>query len=169
MNRQAPHSVPAHSKRQIGVILTLLAVWASLSVQCVDIDGGAAELTWSLRTIEGESIAGEDCQSARISKIRLCWNSLEDGDSGCRPGQFRDFACEEENGVTLFEIPPGRAKFNVEPICLDGRPAAIGTYQGPPEIVRMVRDAEVVTLAAFLIAVPDPKTCSGIECTCIRE
>jgi hypothetical protein len=170
MNTLAPQSVSAKSSRQsriVPVLLAALSLWIVLeNVQCVGIDGGAAELTWSLRTFNGES---SNCKLANVSHMRLCWNSVEDGDSGCRPGQFRDFECIQETGVTLFEIPPGSAKFNVVPICEDGFRAADGTYQAPSEIVRTVRDGEVVTLDALLIVVTDLDSCSGSACTCVRE
>jgi hypothetical protein len=171
MNTQATQPVTRSSSRQIRVLLALLALWSLASVQCVGIDGGATELTWSLRTFEGESCRGSrcGCDLADIAKVRLCWNSVADGDSGCRPGQFRDFDCQEETGVTLFEIPAGSTKFNVEPLCADGLPATAGTYQVPSEIVRSVRDGEVVTLDALLIVVTDPGNCTGTNCTCVRE
>lgn len=175
MNTQAPRSVSASSSRQSrvhAVFWAVLSLWIGLeSVQCVAIDGGATELTWSLRTFGGESCRGEKCgcDLAEIDKVRLCWNSVADGDSGCRPGQFRDFECREATGVTLFEIPPGSTKFNVLPLCADGLPAALGTYQVPAEIVRTVQDGEVVTLDALLIVVTDPDECIGVVCTCVRE
>lgn len=174
MNTPALEPVPGSSSRQIRLLAELLAVWGLWfvlgTVQCVGIDGGATELTWSLRTFEGERCRGDDCgcDLADIDKVRLCWNFGTEGDSACRPGQFREFQCEEETGVTLFEIPPGSARFKVEPLCQDGLPARVGTYQVPPEIVRTVRDGEVVTLDALLIVVTDPGTCSGTDCTCVR-
>jgi hypothetical protein len=149
------------------VLLLLCGLgYVSQGIQCVGIDGGASELTWSLRTFEGES---SDCAEARISKVRLCWNAIDSGVSGCRPGTLREFGCEEETGVTLFEIPPGSTRFSVEPICQDGQPATVGTYQVPSDIVRTVREGEVVTLDALLIVVTDPDTCSGENCTCVRR
>ena len=166
MNTPAAHSVTASSSSKTRVLLALLAVLSLESIQCVAIDGGASELAWSLRTFAGES---SNCDKAKIEQMRLCWNSLADVEPGCRPGQFRDFECREETGVTLFEIPEGSTKFNVLPLCQDGLPAAPETYQGPAEIVRTVREGEVVTLDALLILVTDPGSCSGAACTCVRE
>ena len=169
MNTLATESVPEPSSRQTRILSVFLAIWGLSyvlqSVQCVGIDGGASELTWSLRTFQGES---SDCSEAKIDKIRLCWNAIDDQATGCRPGKFREFACREETGVTLFEIPPGPTRFHVEPLCQDGIAARLGTYQVPPEIVRTVREGEVVTLDALLIVVTDPTLCTGADCTCVR-
>ena len=142
------------------LLLTLIT-----GLQCVAIDGGATELTWSLRTFAGESAK---CGKTEIAKVRLCWNAVDSGASGCRPGRFREFACVEETGATLFQIDPGPTAFFIEPICADGLPAQVGTYQTPTEIVRRVVDGEVVSLEALLIVVTDPVSC-GSECTCIRQ
>lgn len=147
------------------------------SIQCVGIDGGASELTWSLRTFEGEPFEDEEkCRNknVKINKVRLCWNEATNADTGCRLGKFRDFDCKEETGVTLFEIEPGPTRFWIEPLCeprapgADSLPALPNTYQVPPEIVRTVKEGEVVTLDALLIVVTDPDTCTGSECTCVR-
>lgn len=169
MNTRASKSVLDTSTRQrrpLGALFAACSLFYVLqSIQCVGIDGGASELTWSLRTFRGES---SGCEESRVEMIRLCWNAGAEGDTGCRPGNFRDFACLEETGVTLFEIAPGPTRFFVQPICLDGAAAQTGTFQVPPEIVRNVREGEVVTLEALLIVVTDPDTCRGAECTCVR-
>jgi hypothetical protein len=147
---------------QRGALLSLAIALGSAG--CVAIDGGAAELSWSLRSFEGKS---QSCAEAGVEGIRLCWESLDDSSStGCRPGQFRTFPCTDEAGVTGFEIPVGRTKFFAEPVCAGGAPAGAGTFQAPPPIVRTVRDGEVVTLDSLLIVVTDQDNCSGDSCTC---
>ena len=171
MNTPGPNLVPGDSSRQTRILPVLLAActfgYVLQSIQCVDINGGASELTWSLRTFEGER-QRDSCSKAKISKVRLCWNEVTNANTGCRPGKFREFDCEAETGVTLFEIEPGPTRFRIEPLCADGQVAAENTYQVPPEIVRTVTEGEVVTLDALLIVVTDPDTCTGAECTCVR-
>ncbi|MCP4443945.1 MAG: hypothetical protein GY811_01185 [Myxococcales bacterium] len=163
MNTSTPK--PVHSTPALRVLI-LLGIQV-LGFQCVAIDGGASELTWSLRTFGGGPV--ESCADAKVSKVRLCWNAVDSGVTGCRPGSFRDFDCQDQTGVTLFEIEPGRTAFFVEPICEDAQPARVGTYQVPPKIVRMVREGEVVSLESLLITITDqPENC-GQECTCVRE
>ncbi|MBL4635431.1 MAG: hypothetical protein JKY56_16340 [Kofleriaceae bacterium] len=139
-------------------------------MQCVQIDGGATEFNWSLRTIAGNVVS--DCALSNVAKIRLCW--LDEGQSGgeCLADQSREFNCNEFTGVTLFEIKEGRTEFFVQPICDDGLPAAANTFQSPAAIVRTVREGEIVTLNALLIVVSEPdepdKPCQT-NCTCVRE
>ncbi len=170
MNTNGPYPVHDPELARFGAKVPFLLLFTLLlplitGLQCVAIDGGASELTWSLRTFGGESAK---CEETEIAKVRLCWNAVDSGASGCRPGTFREFACIEETGATLFEIEPGATAFFVEPICADGLPAQVGTYQTPAEIVRTVREGEVVSLESLLIVVTDPDSC-GSACTCIRQ
>jgi hypothetical protein len=157
----------------------LVAVAAVENVGCVNVSGGAAELSWSLRDSEGLSLGGvitESCTEANIGEVRLCWQLLVDGGSElpqCRPGNFRDFACEDGSGVTGFTIPPGRASLFVQPICDSGEPAVVGSFDVPPPIVRQVEEGQVVTLNSLLIVVNrtncctgDPEDMSCTPCTC---
>lgn len=149
----------------MGIALCLVTAGAT---GCVEVEGGAVELSWSLRSFAGESI--QACRDARIEEVRLCWTPLEaDGgevSGGCRPPNLESFACEAENGVTGFEIPPGRTSLEIQPVCAGGRPAERGTYDVPPPIVRRVREGKVVTLNALLIVA---STCSDPGCTCVFE
>ena len=134
---------------------------------CVAIEGGAVEFTWSLRTFEGKPIdVDEGCAESEVGAIRLCWSGIGEGD--CLPGQFRDFACSGQTGTTLFEIPEGPTRFRILPICDDEIPAEQQTFEVPADIVRTVRNGQVVTLDALLVVISDPESCSGSECTCLR-
>lgn len=141
--------------------------WIAGLAACVDVNGGAVELSWSLRTLAGDSV--ESCSAASIEAVRLCWQPLGDGGgeggARCRSERFRSFPCEDESGATRFELPPGPTSLWIEPVCDDGLPAALGTYQVPPPIVRTVSTGDVVTLSSLLIAV-DP--CAEPGCTCRR-
>lgn len=151
---------------RITFVMLLAGLFGS-NLKCVAIDGGASELTWSLRTFAGDPV--DSCADSKISHIRLCWNAVDAGVRGCRPGQFRDFNCDDQTGATRFEIPPGDTRLFVEPICEDGLAPAVGTYQTPEDIVRNVKAGEVVTLDSLLIVVTEPGSTCGADCTCVRE
>lgn len=146
---------------------------AMLAPGCVEIDGGAVELSWALRDFDGQP---NDCQAARIETIRICWQPLGDGglpDSlsceGVRTDAgldllYRSFDCEQNRGVTRFEVPPGPTALFVAPLCV-GSAEPTGRLTVPPPIVRTVSRGEVVTLNQILIEASNA-TCMDTDCTC---
>jgi len=179
MNTRGAH--PAHPRirrcRHRGTrIATIAAPWLTLigswTSGCIEIDGGAAELSWSLRSTDGDSV--EACQDVDIRDVRLCWEPVADGSvlgggGECQSGQRRSFPCGESSGVTGFNLDPGPTAFWIEPICTDGEPAAAGTFQVPPPIVRRVEEGEIVSLDSLLLVVnPTDGTCPDAGCTCVR-
>jgi hypothetical protein len=142
---------------------------ASASSACIEIDGGAVELSWSLRSFDGDRVGS--CSKALVEDVRICWQPIADAGTitfECDASQA--FPCEEENGVSGFEIHPGATAFWAQPICRDGAPADEGTYQVPPPIVRTVEDGKIVTLNSLLIVVtPFAQTCPDPGCTCVRR
>ena len=152
-------------------MMRIAAQWgtiaACLSSGCIEIEGGAAELSWSLRTFEGGRVG---CADAQVDHVRLCWEPITDGSVGgetCRSG--RSFMCADASGVTGFDLAPGPTAFWIEPICADGQPADAGTYQVPPPIVRSVEEGQIVSLNSLLMVVSLPAgECPAQGCTCMR-
>jgi hypothetical protein len=179
MNTRGAHPAHPRIRRRRGPvtrIATIAAPWLTLiggsSTGCIDIDGGAAEVSWSLRSADGDSI--EACQDVDVRDVRLCWEAVADGSvlgggGECQSGQRRSFPCGESSGVTGFNLDPGRTAFWIEPVCIDGDPADAGTYQVPPPIVRTVEDGEIVSLNSLLLVVnPTDGNCPSAGCTCVR-
>lgn len=130
---------------------------------CVEVDGGAVELSWHIRTLQGAQASCTEPAQPDIVQMRVCW--LPIGDAGtaepggnCSADERRDFTCSDAHGVTGFVIPAGRTAIWLQPICADGEPGAQGTYEAPPPIVRDIEDGQVATLNALLIAV-SPRIC----------
>jgi len=135
---------------------------------CIEIDGGAVELSWSLRSFDGDRVG--ECAKVRIDEVRVCWQPVADDTSTGVCEGSQSFPCGEENGVSGFEIDPGSTAFWIEPICLDGALADPGSYQVPPPIVRTVEDGNIVTLNSLLIVVtPFGGSCPDSGCTCVRQ
>jgi hypothetical protein len=157
--------------------VALFALAIGLS-SCVDVDGGAIELSWTLRTFDGEVIASnrdEACRRARLESVRVCWQPLSAGvDAGegrrCAAARSREFACGEDRGVTRFEVEPGPTAIWLEPLCVaDLEPPEPGTYEVPAPIVRDIREGEVAALRALLIVATDgDQDCPPAGCTCAR-
>jgi len=147
----------------------LCAVIAIASSGCIEVDGGAVELSWSLRSFDGEPV--DSCGKALMDEVRICWEPVSG--EGTLTGECdasQTFPCSEENGVSGFEIDPGSTAFWVQPICRDGAPAEVDTFQVPPPIVRSVEDGKIVTLNSLLIVVtPIGDSCPEAGCTCVRQ
>ncbi len=152
-----------------------VATWLGfMGTGCVQIDGGAVELSWSIRNFDGEAAscdlrtADGSTDFADIADIRICWEPVaEDGEfsGACDPTLNTRFDCRSAHGVTGFEIAPGDTALWIEPLCevMGPRPGpgptpTVGKYEVPAPIVREVTSGEVVTLNALLI-VAAPEAC----------
>jgi hypothetical protein len=148
---------------------SLLSLLLAGFVACVDVDGGAAEFSWTLRTFEGDTI--RSCEAAGLAAVDLCWRSAAiTGDFETCVFQRR-FECKEGRGATRFEIEPGATSMRVFPVCADGTTPLAGTYQVPAPILRTSREGQILTLNSFLIVVPDrtnPRSaCPTAGCPCL--
>lgn len=174
MNSREEPTVEYRASRTLCVIAVAIALSTIGTIGCVEVKGGAVELSWTLRDFEGEA---NNCRDARIGQVRVCWREV--ADAGDTPGGnqcviirndagftelFRTFDCEQNRGVTTFEVPPGRQALFVVPLCDDGSLPS-GPFQVPAPIVRTVEEGRVVTLNQLLIIASDVD-CQGEECTC---
>jgi len=134
---------------------------------CVEINGGAAEFSWSIRSPAGTASACDlretDSGADRpdILSVQLCWEAVPDAGSPslvCNRGRRAVFDCTLSRGATDFVIAGGRTAFWVEPLCFDGEPLEAGAVDVPAPIVRDVIRGQVATLDALLI-VADAQAC----------
>jgi hypothetical protein len=161
MNRPSKAPVEARELRFKAAVAVIFGVLGCVS--CVDVNGGAVELSWSLRTPEGNP---NNCLAADIDKVRLCWAPESDGETVRVCEGSRTFECERERGFSRFEIDEGETAFWIEPLCAGTQvvpdPA---TYEVPPPLVRTVSAGQVVILNALLIVATDDD-CNNGFCTC---
>lgn len=147
------------------VILPLL-----MTSGCVQVDGGAVELSWSLLTFDGQPIVGDDCLGANIDRVRLNWDEnpeLEDRNHG-----FTDFECTAYRGITDFVItvedPATQPPYLlwIEPVCANNLVSPAGTFEVPAPISRNMREGEVVTLNSLLIVTAVDQLQGTVEHPC---
>lgn len=127
---------------------------------CTEVDGGAVEVSWDLRRVDGSDT---ECQSARVAEVALRWDV-----EGVRTRSPK-FPCEDARGVTLFNVDPGRVSLSLQLFCEDGQMASEAAYQAPAPIVRTITEGEVITLATQILEVnftDDDSECTG-EAPCI--
>ncbi len=138
---------------------------------CTTIDGGAVELSWRLRpSSSGISDKFVGCtpdpsrfEDARpVARIRLDWEV-----AGQASG-FASWPCEDNHGVTGFDLAAGDAFLTVSPEC-DDRVADARTFIAPAPIERPVSMGHVVSLGAIELILNVSGCGSGAEqvpCIC---
>jgi hypothetical protein len=118
---------------------------------CVDVNGGAVELSWSIRTLDGQP---SDCASHGLEAIQLEGVCLAD-DQGepCVQERLWSWPCLRYRGSTRFVVPPGRWRFGIRALCEEGQARDVADARVPDPIVRDVELGEVVQLNALLIEI----------------
>lgn len=132
---------------------------------CTEATGGAVELSWALRSTRDVRI--DDCAGGAVGRIRLWW-ATEDS------RRYTAFPCEDNRGVTAFDLPLGQVALSVTPECADGNAADPAHFVAPPPIVRTVKVGEAVTLDAILLVLKvddcaQPTCICGRPCQCARS
>ena len=137
----------------VGVVVraiscALTAAVGVLSGACVDVNGGAVELSWSLRTATGMETT---CQTAGITQVALCVRQCDmttcTGPAICPAATWE---CDRLRGATLFDIAPGRTELTIRADCSGGAANVVL----PPPLVRDIVTGDVTQLNALLITVP---------------
>ena len=140
------------------------AVVALLVAGCTTVDGGAVELSWKLRPASS-SLADKfvDCASGKpgtnpVTRIRLDWEVVG------RTSGFASWRCDDNHGVTGFDLPEGEALLSVTPECAEG-PASPDTYTAPAPEQRRVILGDTVSLGAVEIVL-QVSYCGEQPCIC---
>lgn len=126
-------------------------------------DGGAVELSWKLRPASSELpdkfVTCDSGQPATnpVTRIRLDWDV--DGTLGTA-----SWRCDDNHGVTGFDLPAGQAFLSVSPECAGGR-ASLATYIAPAPIKRRVITGDTVSLGAVEIVL-QVSYCNEQPCIC---
>jgi len=139
---------------------------------CDTVNGGAVELSWKLRPASS-SLPDKfvDCDpepgtgpydTQPITNMRLSWRV--NGQEGSQA-----WRCQDNHGVTGFDLPEGTAQLSVTPECADG-PASPDTYITPGIIERVVTRGDTVSLGAVELVVTvsycGPATGATQPCIC---
>jgi len=93
--------------KPIAALLFLSLSLACLSAACVEIDGGAVEISWVIRSETGSAITDCGCASPSIATVRLkltgVGGTIEDYQP-CAGNAHCDFPCGRQTGSTPFNI-----------------------------------------------------------------
>lgn len=148
------------------IVVTLLCL-AVHATGCSEVDGGAVELSWKLRAATGSTATFLECNvpttppglagTGRVTHIRLDWEV--DGNPG-----FDQWPCEDDHGVTGFELPEGTALLRVSPVCAAGA-AAFETYTAPAPEQRNVIAGNTISLGGVELLL-EVSSCQERPCIC---
>jgi len=145
---------------QIGLLAA-----CTLVTGCAQVDGGAVELSWTLRPASSSLTdkfvscnAMIDNVSFSVAEVRLDWEPVTG-----EPGSTA-WPCDDSHGVTKFELPTGDTLLKVTPVCESG-PAAPDTYIAPAPERRMVIAGDTVSLGAVELVL-QVSSCNQQPCIC---
>jgi hypothetical protein len=93
-----------------------------------------------------------------VSKIQLDWDV--NGDVG-----VRSWPCDDDHGVTKFELPAGVASLRVSPICANDQPALASTYSAPAPEQRSVIAGNTISLGGVELLL-EVSSCDLQPCIC---
>jgi hypothetical protein len=131
--------------------VALLCVLVGNAAACTNVSGGAVELSWKLRPASSDlTDKFVACNSGKegagtVTAIRLDWDV-----GGTR--NSTQWPCDNNYGVTGFDLPPGTAVLSVVPIC-ETDAASPDTYITPPPTERTVILGDTVSLGAVELVV----------------
>ena len=118
---------------------------------CAQVDGGAVELSWKLRP--SSSALTEkfvNCVpdaafrlAGTVQRIRLDWEVIGRGTG------FATWSCEDNHGVTSFEVPAGDALLSVSPECVDEQPPQAASFIAPAAVERQISNGGVASIGAI--------------------
>lgn len=164
VTRQTPEMFAVCGRFWLALVVMVQVV---TSVSCVEVNGGAVELSWSVRSFDGERV-DDSCDNSdprkgpivHLKRIRLAWKAVGDdgGGAGMEPDGLAEFPCGDRRGITEFTVPGGAHLLWIVPVCAGGVLPATSDYQVPPPIVRDIREGTVTTLDALLV-VANESTC----------
>jgi hypothetical protein len=148
---------------------TVIACLAGLIPACVQIDGGAVEISWVVVAPDGRAITDCSCASPAIAKVRLSLVGVGgdiDGIDACAGQAQCDFPCQRQTGSTRFDIKPTQngEMYSVSVVALgaDGNPLPGVTTPAP--ILRQVVFGQPTEVEAFALVAGCSATCNGSVC-----
>lgn len=135
---------------------------------CAAVDGGAVELSWKLRPASSSlpdkfvlcdtgKLGSDGEPLPPVTRIRLDW------EVGTRSG-FASWRCDDNHGVTGFDLPEGDALLSVSPECGMG-PASEVSYTAPAALQRHVILGDTVSLGAVELVL-QVSYCGQQPCIC---
>ena len=141
----------------------LLLSLSFLSAACVEIDGGAVEISWVIRSETGSAITDCGCASPSIATVRLkltgVGGTIEDYQP-CAGNAHCDFPCGRQTGSTPFNIKEthGDERYQVSIAAVGTDGTELLQVMTPAPILREVvrgQPAEVESMQLVALCAPE--------------
>jgi hypothetical protein len=167
--------MPCASKKRQGraiavpvmeAVLRLCLPVIAAGVGCVDIQGGAVEVSWAVFARDGRKITDCSCADPPIAYVRL--NLMPDPDDGTMPCAGMDgcrFPCGRMVGATPFTIRPGDYLMSLVPVGVDGLDLSPQLVQSPAPEFRSVVRGQPTELEAFMLQTSCATRCNSQDIT----
>jgi hypothetical protein len=151
-----------------------LAVAASGLGGCVQIDGGAVEVSWVVHA-DGRAITDCSCADPAIASVRIQMVGQGGSIQGLMPCAGRAqcvFGCQRQTGATPFDIPETRGgeQYAISLVAVDAHGADLPEVKAPAPILRSVVRGQPTEVEAFLLEAGCSSECEGMNKTdvCMR-
>ena len=150
---------------RIAALVLGLAVTALFpAAGCVDINGGAVEISWWVFTKDGHAITDCACADPQIPYVRLNLVSDPGGDlEPCAGSDACRFSCHRKTGATPFVIPPGRYLMSLVAVGADG--VDLPGVQSPSPQSRVVVSGQPTELEAYVLYANCAMRCNSSDIT----
>ena len=136
---------------------------------CVEINGGAVEVPWTVFAEDGRGAINDcACTEPTIAFVRLKLEappSAPEQADPCAGSMACRFSCGRKTGATPFMIPAGTYQMSIEPETADGQPIDPGLVMVPAPITRDVVRGAAAELDALQITAPCALACPGDDMT----
>jgi hypothetical protein len=147
--------------------LIALVTLAGAAAGCVQIDGGAVEVSWEVQA-NGRAITDCSCSSPRIAKVRIDLvgrGGTIQGDRPCAGRAQCEFSCQRKTGATPFNIPETRVgeTYGIKVVAMDTDDIDLPTTFEPDAVYRSVVRGQPTEVEAFLLDVGCDKDCGGMN------
>jgi hypothetical protein len=131
----------------------LLFTTVSVASACVEVNGGAVEVSWVVRSPAGGGITDCSCAQPAITTVRLVLRGVGGAIHDATPCAGRaqcDFPCQRQTGATPFDIRatlPGE-RYEVSVVAVAGG-AELPEVTAPAPILREVVTGQPTEVEAF--------------------
>jgi len=134
---------------------------------CVQIDGGAIEVSWVVHA-NGRAITDCSCADPAIASVRIDVTGQGGSIDGTRPCEGRarcQFACGRQTGATPFDIPEthGDEMYAIQVVAVGADGVDLPAVMAPASILRTVTRGQPTEVEAFLLSAGCNIDCGGMN------